>query len=193
MSCAGDQTTWAEQYNAGAEDWLNEYGREMGDAAAAEQVLNRLHLPRSCTAVYYSAPGVGTRIIVTCACDTTHGSHMTDARAAKLRCRCMSHRRGHDNKGMSSPRRILSETTWRALQRCAIVMCGFVYGREVPIRRCQLVSAPVLFRGHLLTSTECHLHPTQHAWQSEYTHTFTQTSTCCWSWCLSRSQAWDPT
>ena len=34
----GDATTWAEQYNAGAEDWLNEYGREMGDAAAAEQV-----------------------------------------------------------------------------------------------------------------------------------------------------------
>ncbi len=35
---SGDQTTWAEQYNAGAEDWLNEYGREMGDAAVAEQV-----------------------------------------------------------------------------------------------------------------------------------------------------------
>ena len=39
--CAGDATTWAEQYNAGAEDWLNEYGREMGDAAAAEQVRRR--------------------------------------------------------------------------------------------------------------------------------------------------------
>ena len=52
---AGDATTWAEQYNAGAEDWLNEYGREMGDAAAAEQVNSKA--PRNCCiAVGSTAP-----------------------------------------------------------------------------------------------------------------------------------------
>ena len=47
---AGDATNWAEQYNATAEDWMNEYGQE---GSGAEWTA---HQPRTRQQGYMFAP-----------------------------------------------------------------------------------------------------------------------------------------
>ena len=64
----GDATTWAEQYNAGVADWVNDYGREMGDAAAAEQVCWTAWMLCVSKTTVFPQPYKKEAVTVSCAC-----------------------------------------------------------------------------------------------------------------------------